>query len=374
VLRLEALNARHGDALLLHYQTGTKRRFWIIDGGPGGTWNCVLRPRLEAIKGNNNELTVDLALLSHVDEDHVTGMVQMTKGLAQQSANAASFLDIRRFLHNSFADLVGSPVSLRRGMASLASVQGPAVAAMAANQSSVRIGSVRLNQREIAVVASINQGRDLRDNIEVLQLSGNHPFGGTLSSESGKKAIDEAKVTIVGPIKSRLDAFREKWEHATASPAALASLFRDDLDDSPTNLSSLVMLVEIGRRRILLSGDARGDDIIEGFKDAGLGSKLPMKLDILKLPHHGSDRNMTEEFLKKFPADHYIISANGQYGNPDPNTIKAIVEVRGNEEYTMHLTNNVPNISRLLRRLSEGKRFEFVIREATELSIVVALD
>ena len=87
-----------------------------------------------------------------------------------------------------------------------------------------------------------------------------------------------------------------------------------------------------------------------------------------------SDRNLTEEFLKKFPADHYIISANGKYGNPDPNTIKGIVQVRGNEEYTMHFTNKVASISRLLTRLSEGKRFEFVFRKGTEPSIVVDLD
>ena len=31
-----------------------------------------------------------------------------------------------------------------------------------------------------------------------------------------------------------------------------------------------------------------------------------------------SDRNLTEEFLKKFPADHYIISANGKYGKSGP--------------------------------------------------------
>ena len=91
MVRLEALNAKHGDALLLHFKTGAKQRLWIIDGGPGGTWNKFLRPRLEELKGNKAELTVDLALLSHVDEDHVTGIVQMTKGLSQHTANAPTF-------------------------------------------------------------------------------------------------------------------------------------------------------------------------------------------------------------------------------------------------------------------------------------------
>jgi hypothetical protein len=180
MIRLEALNAKHGDALLLHFKTGTKQRLWIIDGGPGGTWNGFLRPRLETLKGSKPGLTVDLAMLSHVDEDHVTGFVQMTKGLAQNAANAATFLDIRRFWHNSFADLVGSPTSLQAGMASLASAQGAAAAAMAGDQSSVQIGNVQLDDRRaIAVLASIGQGRELRDQIEVFGLSGNAPFGQT---------------------------------------------------------------------------------------------------------------------------------------------------------------------------------------------------
>jgi hypothetical protein len=375
MIRLEALNAKHGDALLLHYKNGGKQRFWIIDGGPGGTWNKVLRPRLEEIRGNKSELIVDLAMVSHVDEDHVTGMEQMTRGLASNARNAPTFLEFRRFWHNSFADLVGSEASFQQGMASLASAQGAAVAALASDTSTVRLGSAELeDRREIAVLASINQGRELRNHIEKLQLSGNEPFGDTLSSKSGKKKVDEASVTVVGPIKSRLDVFRQKWEDATGKPAAMASLFREDLDDSPTNLSSIVLLVEIGQRRILLTGDARGDDVLDGFKDAKLGSKLPMKLDILKMPHHGSDRNMTEKFLEAFPADHYIVSADGRHGNPDPNALKAIVQVRGNDKYKIHFTNKVGKLPQLMKKLSEGKKFKFAFRETQDPSIVVELD
>ena len=374
MVRLEALNAKHGDALLLHYKNGGKQRFWIIDGGPGGTWNGILRPQLEEIKRDKDELTVDLTLLSHVDEDHVTGLLQMTKGLAEKNRNAATFLNIRRFWHNSFADLVGSEASLKKGMASLTAAQGAAKVAMANDSTTLQaIGNVGLkSRRAVAVLASIGQGRDLRDQLETLKLSGNDPFGDILSSATGKKKIDEADVTIVGPIASRLEVFRKKWEEVSGKPAALASLFRDDLDESPTNLSSLVMLVEIGNRKILLTGDARGDDILDGFKDAKI--KLPMKLDILKMPHHGSDRNITEEFLKKFPAEHYIISADGRHGNPDPNTLKAIVQVRGSAKYKIHFTNTVDNIPQLMKTLSAGKNFEVAFRAKKDRSIVVELD
>jgi hypothetical protein len=372
MIKFEALNAKYGDALLLHYKTGTKKRLWIIDGGPAGVWPSM-RKRLESLCGNGKKLTVDLAMLSHVDDDHVHGMIDMMKALTKKTPKAPTFIDIRRFWHNSFVDLVGSQASLSHGMASLAAVQGTAQAALAANRSSVTIDTRLACRREFAVLASINQGRELRDYIETLHLSGNEPFGDTLSSQSGKMKIDEARVTIVGPIASRLDDFRKKWAAAAGKPAALASLFREDLDESPTNLSSLVMLVEIGKRKILLTGDARGDDIVEGFKDAKLGGKLPMKLDVLKMPHHGSDRNMTEKFLQSFPANHYVISADGKYGNPDCDAVKAIVQVRGNERYKIHFTNKVPKISNLMEKLSRGKKFTYEFRNAAAPSIVIDL-
>jgi hypothetical protein len=374
MIRFEALNARHGDALLLSYSTGATKGFWIIDGGPPGTWKNFLRKRLEEILGEREELKVDLAMLSHVDDDHVAGILQMTKGLAEEQPGAATFLDIKKFWHNSFEDLAGGPASAARGMASLAPAQASATAAMASDHPSMMAGGHQLDERAVAVLASIGQGRELRDYLTQLELDGNAPFGGTLSSASGRRTVAGAKVTMVGPIASRVEAFREKWEADSADPAALAGLFRDDLDDSPTNLSSLVMLVEIGRRKLLLTGDARGDDVVEGFKAAGLGNKLPLKLDILKMPHHGSDRNMTEEFLKSFPADHYVISADGRHGNPDLNTVRAIVATREDADYTIHFTNEVPGLRRLLRNLREEKGFEFRIRGGDELAVVVELD
>jgi hypothetical protein len=366
MIKLEALNAKYGDALLLHFKNDGPQRFWIIDGGPRGTWNTYLRPRLKDIKGDNDRLTVDLAMLSHVDEDHVSGMLQLAKNEAEGDA----FLDIRRFWHNSFADLADS----EEATAALAGMQGTAQAALASDDPTLDINGEHLDHRAVAVLASVNQGRDLRDYIETLALSGNQPFGGTLSSGSGARPIDEAKVTIVGPIASRLEVFREHWAAAAGNAAALAGLFRDDLDESPTNLSSVVVLVEIGERKLLFTGDARGDDILDGFQAANLGGRLPMTLDVLKMPHHGSDRNMTQAFLRSFPAKHYVISADGKYGNPDRNTLKAIVQERGNDAYKIWLTNKVAGLPQLLQSLSEGKNFEYEFRDPDASAIAIEID
>src|SRR5262249_55812253 len=94
---------------------------------------------------------------------------------------------------------------------------------------------------------------------------------------------------------------------------------------------------------ILLTGDARGDYIVEGLEDAGYLKEGRYSVDILKLPHHGSSRNCTEDLFKAVEAAHYVISANGKYDNPDTDTLCLIAEVRGEaSDFTVHMTN-APN-------------------------------
>ena len=51
---------------------------------------------------------------------------------------------------------------------------------------------------------------------------------------------------------------------------------------------------------MLLTGDARGDKILEGMELAGLLEKDGKRhVDILKVPHHGSDNNMETIFFKR---------------------------------------------------------------------------
>ena len=49
----------------------------LIDGGPGQTWATSLRPRLEQLRAarapGGGPLRIDLAMVSHIDDDHING-------------------------------------------------------------------------------------------------------------------------------------------------------------------------------------------------------------------------------------------------------------------------------------------------------------
>ena len=105
------------------------------------------------------------------------------------------------------------------------------------------------------------------------------------------------------------------------------------------------MVGETQNKRILLTGDARGDKILQGLEKVELlkpGGK--MHLDILKVPHHGSDRNMTTIFFERVTADHYVFSGNGEHGNPERETLQMLLDARGDSEFTVHLTYPIDEI------------------------------
>jgi hypothetical protein len=130
-----------------------------------------------------------------------------------------------------------------------------------------------------------------------------------------------------------------KQSETSARKAALQELFlpKGKQDKSVPNLSSIVVLVEVGGRKLLLTGDAHGDDIVAAWGELGLAT--PAKVDVLKMPHHGSRRNVTKEFLSFFEADHYVISADGKHDNPDPQTVEALVKLHGQRKIVLHFTN-----------------------------------
>ena len=69
-----------------------------------------------------------------------------------------------------------------------------------------------------------------------------------------------------------------------------------------------------------------------------------MHVDVLKGPHHGSDRNVEPIFFSRITADHYVFSGNGEHGNPERETLQMLLEERGDEDYTVHLTYPIDEI------------------------------
>ena len=349
IFSLEVLRAKKGDCLLLHYGTSDDPALALIDGGPGGVYKPFLKPRLEALRDErgldeSQSLPVDLCMLSHIDDDHVVGLVGLTKELVDADEdNKPKLVQILDLWHNSFDDIVDNDaaelagaVEARFGPASLSGYLPPDAAA---------------NVDSVMVLAGIPRGRRLRDDAKKLGIERNLETEGALVMASAESEPidmgDGLTFTVVGPMLDEVKELQRehaKWvadhpDEVRRSADGLASY----VDDSVPNLSSIVVLAEAGdegdRKTILLTGDARGDKILDGLELVGLvdeGGSL--HVDVLKCPHHGSIANVEQDFFERITADHYVFSGNGEHGNPDRETLELLIAARGDDDYTIHLT------------------------------------
>ncbi len=90
-----------------------------------------------------------------------------------------------------------------------------------------------------------------------------------------------------------------------------AESFGDPNAVTAPNVASLTLLVEDNSSSLLLTGDARGDHIVDGLKSAGRLNGGTFEVDVLKVPHHGSKNNIDSDFVETVIARDYVFCGNG---------------------------------------------------------------
>lgn len=349
IFTLEALQADQGDCLILHYGPTDGPLVAVIDGGPSGVYKRTLRPRLDELRANRDPdaaLQLQLVMVSHIDDDHIRGVLDLVQQLAREREDGreGSF-DVLALWHNSFEDIVGG--------------NGPAgvPAAVSALATGSAASSAGLSEPARLVVASIAQGRRLRDTAAALALEVNRPFDGAVIAPRTVDWGDGLELTVVGPDRERLEDLQRDWERNVREKSPSEATVAGYLDRSVFNLSSIVVLAKVEEKRMLLTGDARGDDILAGLRCAGLLNRPPLHVDVLKLPHHGSDRNVETDFFRQIVADHYVVSADGTDDNPEMATFEMISDARDDDDFVLHLTHDDGN-NDLGKRLARFKAKE----------------
>ena len=355
IFSLDVRRARKGDCLLLHFGTAASPGVVLIDGGPKSVYEPHLRPRLNEIRqarglSAQQPLPVDLLLVSHVDDDHIQGILDLTREL--RAAVGAPRVRIRRLWHNSFDTIIGRhPDELTAGVQAQfgpASLEGelPDDATIEGSEEDEEVARWTLK-----VLASVKQGFQLQRDATFLQIPINPKGDGTLllASDKALKLGNDLEFIVAGPMKPELLKLQEdhdKWlqelkDKGIDPEDALAAF----VDRSVPNLSSIVTLVKAGGKTMLLTGDARGDKILKGFESIGLlapGGK--MHVDLLKVPHHGSANNLAPVFFERITADHYVFSGNGEHGNPERESLKMLLDARGTSPFQIHLTYPIDEV------------------------------
>jgi hypothetical protein len=383
IFSLDVIRARKGDCLMLHYGTLEDLRLMIIDGGPSGVYIPHLRGRIEQVRKArqtpaNQPLDVEMLMVSHVDDDHIQGILNLTSELKTAiEEHKTQLVRINFFWHNSFEDVIGkTPPELTAALTTkfgAASIGGdpPEMTLDLADKDEETIVS------SLKVLASVKQGQQLRsDIVNRLGANLNEEFGGHLilaQENTGPLDVGNGlSFTVAGPMLKelqKLQADHQTWlinlqkEGKTAEDVLSAYV-----DESVPNLSSIVVLVEFGGKQILLTGDARGDKVLQGLEFVGLVEEVgKLKVDVLKVPHHGSSNNLEQDFFERIIASDYVFSGNGEHGNPDRESFEMLLDARGDDDYAVHLTYPIDDID--VARQTEWEKQQAAEKKRLEKAI-----
>ncbi|WP_370864879.1 ComEC/Rec2 family competence protein [Nocardioides agariphilus] len=161
-------------------------------------------------------------------------------------------------------------------------------------------------------IAGVLRGRSV-DAVEVTRLA--DPPGGVAEVERAARGAGlTPAVAPYGVTRSVGDVTLQVLWPRPDSPAVGPG------DGSTANAASVVLLVEVAGVRLLLTGD------LEPPGQAALARALPgLRVDILKVPHHGSP-HQDLDWLESLGARFAVVSvgADNDYGHPAPQVLEAL--------------------------------------------------
>lgn len=365
-MRVTIFQSDMGDCLLLEAATG---ELMLCDGGMRGSMTGWVRDELAQLRAAGH--AIDLVYVSHIDNDHISGVLQLLEDEAEwrvfdhHSANGDPIREpkvprppeIRGILHNAFRDQV---TANNKAIENLLVASAPALYATVIPE--IIDAADAMQGIAAGIPEALKVSRLTRS--DALDIPVNQPPGVAAPAKllfAGQPgdtfSLGSMHFTLLGPTKNELTSLRKGWnqwlrENPDRVKAIRAELKRriEDfstgaLDGSPydlrdwngvpdyegvtaPNVASLMFLVEEDGKTVILTGDGQQDFILGGLDRTGLLVDGHVHVDVLKVQHHGSENNMDEDFARRVSADHYVFCGNGSHGNPELEVIDMLFESR----------------------------------------------
>ena len=330
MLKLHILRAHTGDCFMLEFaKNNNKSKYILIDGGTSGTFRDYLKKYLE----NQPGIELELVVVTHLDNDHIMGISKLLDQIHSQGYTRYPIAKIKELWYNDLGVVLKSDDVRKNRVTRALDTPKTLDPEFEENVDKHFAEFMELDEPEF-LTRSYKSGIEFEQKLKDLDISTNKGFKNEMVSLDSpnltRKFDGHLSLKIIGPFQEQLDTLLEKWTEwleKYAHKLKDVNLRESSKDNTPPNLSSIMFLAEADGKTILFTGDGLGDHIIEGLRKRNILTDETIEVDVLKLPHHGSDRNITEEFFKTILAKTYIISANGDHDNPSSGTLIKIAKV-----------------------------------------------
>ncbi|WP_179283155.1 MULTISPECIES: MBL fold metallo-hydrolase [Paenibacillus] len=342
--------ARNGDCFLVSYENEQGGQDHIlIDCGYAETYKKYLREALMNIARKGEKIS--LFIITHVDQDHLLGAISFLK-----ENNDKRFIEISEIWHNSYRHLQFSKE--KKG-----EIENSEKCIL---QQGIALGISNIQDIEDELIdshISLRQGSTLASLIYEGEYNFNTLFNNQAVSKETNQRIQLANLDILllSPDKNKLDALSQEWMSYLKSERYNFSLSNEkifddayeffmlsqsdsetkdeqvsiqnavnmeyisnnervDIDTTILNGSSIALYLSFRDKKLLFLADAHPDILTSSLLELRtLGAiDADSKFDLVKIPHHGSSKNMTSALAKLTLSKKYLISTNGKVHNhPD---------------------------------------------------------
>lgn len=322
--RIKLLPALHGDCIWIEYGEAGATHHVLVDGGPLGAFGA-LRAHVEALPADARD--VELLVVTHIDADHIDGIVKLLRhpelGLKFREVWFNGWPQLNSLAGGVFVPRTGNDrgavsgeeldlTLVRTGHACNARFRG--FAAMVADEG--ELPRMQLEGGLELTLLSPTPGKldDLRTAwMKTLAQVGAEPGDAAFV---GEKLDRDARFRGGGALPALPGGLDEAADTATSLDAAVA------------NGSSIAFVAEYQGRRCAFLGDAHAPVVQQALgRMARERGEEPLRLDAVKVSHHGSDGNTTTLLLQKLACRNFLISTNGSvFKHPDDAAIARIVK------------------------------------------------
>ncbi len=361
-MKIEIFPSASGDCLLLTSNDGKRL---LVDAGLPKAYDAFIAAPLSKLRSAGER--IDVAYVSHIDRDHIGGILRLLEDAVKwrafdhMQAHGGGLKkptvprppEIGQIWHNAFLEDIEKTEDINLGTA-LASSAGVLAGLNAAALGGPKAAAVASDVRMLALSVGDAIEVNWRIGDDQLGIPLNPDFdGGLMTARPGQPiALGSLSITVLGPTAKQLRELRKEWidwveksadyieklrkKHqrdvanlsSGTAPLDLAESSRDlalavETDVTPPNLASLVLLVEENGKRVLLTGDAGDESLLEYLAAANLlDAAGRIEVDVLKVPHHGAHNSFSPEFVKRIRAQNYIFCGDGEHHNPEPDVVK----------------------------------------------------
>jgi beta-lactamase superfamily II metal-dependent hydrolase len=312
MITIEMLPAAHGDALWIEYGAGRQMRRILIDGGPARSYESGLRRRMAVLPEHLRNF--ELVVITHIDADHIDGAII----LLQEKKPAGLKFQTKEFWFNGWAQLPKLETE------TYAPLQGEFLGGLLGKDSGLR-GVWNKSFKKGAVMVSDQKP------LPEIKLEGGALLtllGPTASELKRLRArwVSAIRDFTPGDVTEALRRLKERRDYRPPTTPAVFAMPQYGSDRTPANGSSISFLLEYGGASVLLAGDAHASTLAASLGRLAAQRSVPrLRIDAVKLPHHGSMGNVSSEWLQQVDCQRWLISTNGaMFGHPDVETAQLI--------------------------------------------------